>query len=91
MEWQPISTVPSDGFFLIYEDGAVRLKLRIGGRWSGTAIPALVSEEWGDAIVGADVGRIVKGYRLEDRDRCCEEPTHWMRLPPPPISPKSSN
>lgn len=83
-QWQPIETCPQDGYFLVYEDTAIRAKLRYKGQWQHTGYPALMTiGPWNDAIVGADAERILKplGYRLELRDGCCENPTHWMPLP----------
>ena len=85
--WQPIETAPKDGYFLVYEDGAMRALMRIDGNWHKVGYPALVSDLWGiNVVVGEDAKRILApmGYRLELRDGCCEDPTHWMPLPEPP-------
>jgi hypothetical protein len=86
MNWQPIETVPHNGFVLVHEDGAIRALMRINGKWHKPGYPALVSKIWGDAIVGDDARRVLEplGYSLEIRDGCCEEPTHWMPLPDVP-------
>ena len=88
-EWLPIDTCPQDGYFLVHEDGAIRLLLRIGGKWEKTGYPALVTTQWGDAIVGQDAERVLMplGYRMEIRDGCCENPTHWMPSPDEPPEP----
>jgi hypothetical protein len=87
-EWQPIETAPQDGFLLVHEDTAIRTLLRIKGVWHKTCYPAIMSPPpWEDAIVGADAKRMLPaGYRLEARDGCCENPTHWMPLPAPPLA-----
>lgn len=83
MTWQPIETAPQDGYMLVYEDGAVRSQLRLAGAWHKVGYPALVTKAWGDVLVGDDARRILEplGYRLELRDGCCENPTHWHPLP----------
>lgn len=85
MEWQPIETAPQDGYFLVHEDEAIRALFRFRGQWQKIGYPAIISNIWGDAIVGDDAKRFLPpGYRLEIRDGCCENPTHWMPLPEPP-------
>ncbi len=85
MKWQPIETLPEEGYFLIYEDEAVRLRMRYGGKWHDTAYPAIECAPWGDIAVGQDAQRILgEGKKLVLRDGCCENPTHWMHLPAPP-------
>lgn len=85
MVWQPIETAPQDGYFLVHEDGATRALFRFRGHWQKIGYPAIISNMWGDAIVGDDAKRLLPpGYRLEIRDGCCENPTHWMPLPEPP-------
>jgi hypothetical protein len=84
-EWKTIESAPKDGFMLVHEDGATRALLRHNGVWEKSCYPAIVSHPWGDVIVGEDTKRFLPpGYRLEARDGCCESPTHWMPLPPPP-------
>jgi hypothetical protein len=79
--WRPIETAPQDGYLLVHEDGAIRALLRIKGVWHKPGYPALVTKNyWGDAARVLDP----LGYRLELRDGCCENPTHWMPLPQPP-------
>jgi hypothetical protein len=83
--WQPIETVPEDGYFLVHEDTAIRALLRINGEWQSTSYPVIVSNCWGDVIVGADAQRLLpEGYKLGIEDGCCKNPTHWHPLPPPP-------
>lgn len=94
--WQSIDTAPQDGLMLVHEDEAVRLLLRIDGKWHKPGYPALVTTSyWGDVLVGQDAERILKplGYRLEHRDGCCENPTHWMPCPdlPEPSASASPN
>ena len=36
-DWQPIETCPQDGFFLVHQDGAIRLMFRTRGEWQATA------------------------------------------------------
>lgn len=88
--WRPIETAPQAGFMLVHEDDAMRALMRIDGVWHKPGYPALVNE-WGDAIVGEDAMRLLlAGYRLEVRDGCCENPTEWQPLPPPPTKPGST-
>lgn len=55
MKWQPIETCPQDGYFLVHEDTAIRLLLRIGGKWHKAGYPALVTTgPWEDVVVGQD-------------------------------------
>lgn len=85
MSWQPIETAPKDGYFLFHEDGAIRAKLLIDGKFHSVAYPAIVTAPWGDVVVGEDAGRLLpSGCTLAIRDGCCENPTHWMPLPKPP-------
>ena len=85
MEWQPIETAPLDGYMLVHEDGAIRALLRTHGVWHKVGYPAIITQPYGDVIVGADAQRILPpGYRLELQDGCCENPTHWMQLPGAP-------
>lgn len=86
MNWQPISTAPQSGYMLVYEDGATRALIRLDGVWKHTAYPMLISKPWGDRLVGDAVKRILDplGLSLGLGDGCCENPTHWMPLPPPP-------
>lgn len=93
--WQPIATAPASGYFLVYEDGAIRALMRHSdGSWEAPAYPALVNivppgmEHAEQAIVGDQAARILRplGLRLALRDGCCENPTHWMPLPAPPES-----
>jgi len=85
--WQPIETAPQDGYMLVHEDTAIRALMRINGAWSQVAFPAIISHPWGDVIVGEGVKHFLpKGYRLAIQDGCCETPTHWMPLPPPPTA-----
>ena len=80
-EWQPIETAPRDGFFLVYEDGAVRTMFRLKGEFHSPAYPAI--EGVYDNIVGEDAKRITGGRALKVCD-IIREPTHWMPLPEPP-------
>lgn len=83
--WQPIETAPQDGYMLVHEDAAIRAMLRVGSEWKQIGYPAIISHPFGDSIVGKDAERMLPaGYRLELRDGCCENPTHWMPLPSPP-------
>jgi hypothetical protein len=85
--WQPIETAPADGYMLVHEDGAIRALLRLKGAWQAPGYPALVANShWAEVLVGDDAKRILEplGYRLAIRDGCCENPTHWMPLPPAP-------
>jgi hypothetical protein len=84
--WMPIETAPETGYFLVHEDGAIRALLRANGKWEKPCYPAIVSEMWeSNVLVGDDAKRLLpKGYRLEARDGCCENPTHWMPLPAAP-------
>ena len=84
-KWLPIETAPKDGFMLVHEDGAIRARMRICGDWHNTSYPAIVSAPHGDVIVGADAANLLPtGSVLVLRDGCCENPTDWMPLPPPP-------
>jgi hypothetical protein len=84
--WQPIETCPQDGYFLVHEAGAIRLLMRIDGKWRKTGYPALVTDLYGDVVVGLSAEHVLKplGYHLEHRDGCCENPTHWAPLPARP-------
>jgi hypothetical protein len=84
MNWQPIETVPDEGFFLVHEDGAIRAMLREGRKWVHPGLPVLITEH-GDRLVSTEVERAY-GRRLEISD-CVREPTHWMPLPEPPSNP----
>jgi len=85
MTWQPIETAPDNTFMLVYEDGAIRALMRVNGSFIAPGFPAIISHPWGDVIVGEEVKRFLPpGYRLALQDGCCENPTHWMPLPPPP-------
>lgn len=85
MIWKSIETAPKDGFMLVHEDGAVRALMRINGEWKKTCYAAIINEYYGDVIVGKDAQNMLPhGYDLAVRDGCCENPTHWMPLPPPP-------
>jgi hypothetical protein len=70
MEWQPTDTVPADGFFLVYDRGAMRTMLRENGRWRCTA-------------VALDENGYISD-RIQVRETGVHEPTHWMELPEPP-------
>ena len=85
MNWQPIETAPESGYFLVHEDGAIRAAFRVNGKWSDIDYPMLVSDAWGDRLVGKDAERILRpmGFKL-DVSRGCENPTHWMPLPEAP-------
>jgi hypothetical protein len=84
-QWRPIAEAPRDGFMLVHEDAAIRALLRIDGVWHKPGYPAIISPQWGDALVGDDARRMLPpGYRLELRDGCCEEPTEFIPLPPAP-------
>ncbi len=92
--WQPIATAPASGYMLVYEDGAIRALLRHPeGRWYTPNFPALVATTPGMehaeyAIVGEEAARFLRphGLRLALCDGCCENPTHWMPMPAPPVS-----
>jgi hypothetical protein len=80
-EWQPIETAPQDGFFLVYEDGAIRTMWRHEGKWELPDIPVLVNE-YGDRMVSSDVQ---KAYgKTLSISGAIYEPTHWQSLPEPP-------
>lgn len=70
MDWQPIETAPQDGFFLVYEGGAMRTMLREKGQWLPTA---LAWDQFGAPLSNARV-----------RETGVYDPTHWMPLPEPP-------
>ncbi len=90
--WQPIETAPKDGFMLVHEDGAIRAMLRINGQWKKLGYPALIEPHFGGVLVGNDALRVLPaGYRLENRDGCCENPTHWMPLPAAPQTKEPTN
>jgi hypothetical protein len=83
--WRPIEEAPMDGYMLVHEDEAIRALLRIDGVWHKPGYPAIIAHPWGDALVGDDAKRILPpGYRLEHRDGCCDNPTHWMPIPAAP-------
>jgi hypothetical protein len=90
--WQPIETAPESGYFMVYEDGAYRLRLRHEGKWLDTAYAGIECAPWGDVAVGRGAQRILDmratagAYKLVVRDGCCDNPTHWMPLPAPPVS-----
>lgn len=90
--WQPIETAPASGYFMVYEDGAYRLRLRHESKWLDTAYAGIECAPWGDVAVGQDAQRILDmratagAYKLVVRDGSCENPTHWMPLPAPPQS-----
>ena len=91
MNWQPIETAPQDGYMLVHEDGAIRALLRMKGVWHQVGYPAIISHPWQEVIVGEDAKRVLPpGYRLELRDGCCENPTHWMSMPELPDGPPES-
>ena len=70
MSWQPIETCPLNGFFLVYEDGAMRTMNRDAGQWSSPGIPVKY-DEWGDA-------HVVDSAAISD---VVQEPSHLMPLP----------
>lgn len=78
--WQPIETAPRDGFFLVYEDGAMRAMFRHNGEFQSPAYAA-IDGEYGENIVGDDAKRLTGGRLLKVCD-IIREPTHWMPLPP---------
>jgi hypothetical protein len=84
MEWRTIDSAPEEGFFLVYEDGAVRTKMRFDGKWSNPDIPLLVLP-LGDRMVSREVEVAYPGMSLA-MSECCTAPTHWMPLPPPPAT-----
>ena len=69
-DWQPIETCPQDGFFLVHQDGAIRLMFRTRGEWQATA---LALDQYGDP-----------NHAIKVRETGVYEPTHWMPLPDPP-------
>jgi hypothetical protein len=77
-DWQAIETCPQDGFFLVYEGGAVRTMFRYQGRWDHPALPVMITE-YGDRLTSSETERAY-GRKLEISD-CIYEPTHWMELP----------
>jgi hypothetical protein len=89
-EWQPIESAPASGFFMVYEDGAYRLRLRNEGRWLDTAYAGIECAPLGDVAVGRAAQRILDmlapagAYKLVVRDGSCENPAHWMPLPEEP-------
>ena len=83
-QWLPIESAPKDGYFLVYEDGAIRAKFRFNGDWSSVEYPYIEIDPWKDRLVGADALRLLgPGKRLGISDEC-QEPTHWMPHPAAP-------
>ncbi len=79
--WRPIETAPATGYFLVYEDGAVRAKLRNQGKWLDIEYPFVELEPWGERLVGKEALRIIgPGKKLGVSDGC-PEPTHWADFP----------
>ena len=90
--WRPIETAPKDGYFLVHEDGAIRVKLRHKGVFGEITYPTLIANNgWKEVLVGNDAKRVLEpmGYTLGLGDGCCTEPTHWMPLPPAPEEQKT--
>ena len=81
MSWQPISTCPETGFFLVHEDGAIRTMMRYEGKFELPDIPVLVNE-FGDRLVSREVFDAY-GKTLQISG-CIREPTHWMPIPDAP-------
>jgi hypothetical protein len=80
MKWQPIETCPPYGFFLVYEDEAIRTMMRVDGKWEHIGIPIMITDV-GNRLVSSDVKRIF-GHELIISD-CIHEPTHWMEVDGP--------
>lgn len=80
-QWKLIEECPANGFFLVYQNGAVRTMHRTDGKWEYTGVPVRV-DEWGDM-------HVEKNLKITD---CLNEPTHWQNLPYwPPIINKGTN
>lgn len=78
--WQPVPP-PEDGFYLAYEDGAMRTMFYDNGKWDHVAIPVMIGQ-FGDRLVSNEV-EAAYGRKLEISD-CIYEPTHWRHLPAAP-------
>lgn len=76
--WRKIEICPEDGFFLCYENGAIRTLWRHKCKFENPAIPILITKE-GNRLVPREV-LALRGEVLELSD-CVYEPTHWMPLP----------
>lgn len=78
-----LSPPPEDGFYLAFEDGAVRTMMFELGRWEPVEIPVLVDRA-GNEMVPREVAEL-RGERLKISGSLYE-PTHWMDLPDGPSS-----
>jgi hypothetical protein len=81
-DWRPIETAPDTGFFLTYEDGAMRTSFRNNGKWEPVDIPVLVTRH-GDRLVSRELSG--RGESLELSGCPAREPSHWMPLPEAPL------
>lgn len=80
MDWQPISTAPKDGEWIIATDGREVEPL------------AWVEDGYGDGYTGWAYGSTSWGGTLYDgTNDAAMKPTHWMPLPPPPYATKADS
>lgn len=77
MDWQPIETVPGDGFYLVYGDGAVRTMAFFDGAWELPDIPVLI-DKVGNRLVSRELQEL-RGERLEIAGGVYE-PTLWAPI-----------
>jgi hypothetical protein len=77
VKWQPIESVPDDGFFLVFEGGAMRMMYRSRGEWQASA---LAVDEHGQSR-----------HDIRVRETGVYSPTHWSELPNAPEDYKPSD
>lgn len=79
-EWKPCPPT-EDGFYLVYEDEAMRTMMFFDGKWDHPGSPVMVTE-FGDHLTSPECERAY-GRKLQISD-CIYEPTHWAELPEAP-------
>jgi len=79
MEWQPISSAPKDGTWILVTGSAID--------WDGETEPAVFAAQWTEHLNGNDgpqYGRWQMAWYDGGYYGECDLPTHWMPLPTPP-------